>query len=76
MCYLPIVREPLGDPITKAAVYDLEDPEQAAQADATEATLTAVLAGGIALDDLLSYYFRRGRALGRKLSPQHGPMGQ
>ncbi|RCK71206.1 cell filamentation protein Fic [Desertihabitans brevis] len=53
---LPVARELLDPPITKAAVYDLE---QAVQEDVAEATLTAVLSGDVALDDLLSDVFLR-----------------
>jgi fido (protein-threonine AMPylation protein) len=53
---LPAVRELLDEPVTKAAVYDLE---QAIQEEAAEELLTSVLAGGVILDDLLTDHFAR-----------------
>lgn len=46
----------LGTPITKAAVYDLE---QAVQDQVSEELLTAVIEGSLLLDELLSDYFVR-----------------
>jgi fido (protein-threonine AMPylation protein) len=53
---LPSARELLGEPVTKAAVYDLE---QAVQNDVAEVLLTSVLEGNLALDDVLTDYFVR-----------------
>ncbi len=53
---LPAIRELLGEPVTKAAVYDLE---QAIQEEAAEELLTSVLAGDVSLDDLLTDHFAR-----------------
>lgn len=53
---LPSARELLDAPATKAAVYDLE---QAIQDDVAEELLTAVLDGGLALDELLTDHFVR-----------------
>lgn len=53
----PLARELLGGPLTKAAVYDLE---QAVQAQETrEYLVPAVLDGTLALDELLSDAFLR-----------------
>ena len=46
----------LGTPITKAAVYDLE---QAVQDHVSEELITAAIEGSLLLDDLLSNYFVR-----------------
>lgn len=53
---LPPVRALLGEPVSKAAVFDLE---QAIQEDVTEELLTAVLGGDIGIDELMSDYFVR-----------------
>lgn len=53
---LPAVRELLGESITKAAVYDLE---QAFHEEATEELLTAVFDGALTLDELLTDHFVR-----------------
>lgn len=53
---LPAVRDLLGAPVTKAAVYDLE---QAVQEEATEDLLTSVLVGNLSVDDLLTDRFVR-----------------
>lgn len=53
---LPDVRDLLGGPITKAAIYDLE---QAIQEEVTEALSTAVLDGTLTLDELLCDRFVR-----------------
>ncbi|HEY5878290.1 MAG TPA: Fic family protein [Nakamurella sp.] len=53
---LPQARELLGEPITKADVYDLE---QAVQEEVVEELVTAVLDGTLQVDDLLTDYFRR-----------------
>jgi len=53
---LPSACELLGDPITKAAVYDLE---QAIQDEVAEELLTSVIAGELALDELLTDRFVR-----------------
>lgn len=53
---LPEVRSLFGEPISKAAVYDLE---QAVQEEVTEALLTEVLAGRRTLDELLRDHFLR-----------------
>jgi fido (protein-threonine AMPylation protein) len=53
---LPNVRELLGEPISKAAVYDLE---QAVQEEVTERLVTEVLSDGVTLDELLSDHFLR-----------------
>jgi fido (protein-threonine AMPylation protein) len=53
---LPAIRALLGENITKAAVFDLE---QGVQEQVTERTLTAVLAGDISLDQLLTDAFVR-----------------
>jgi fido (protein-threonine AMPylation protein) len=50
------VRDSLGEPVSKAAVYDLE---QALQADVTENLVTEVLDGGLTVDELLSDHFVR-----------------
>ncbi|MGW5385947.1 Fic family protein [Nocardia sp. NPDC003963] len=53
---LSSVRELLGDPVGKAAVYDLE---QAVQAATTEDLVIAVIDGSLDLDELLTDYFLR-----------------
>jgi fido (protein-threonine AMPylation protein) len=53
---LPSARELLGEPVTKAAVYDLE---QALQDEVAEELLTQVLAGELTLDELLTDHFVR-----------------
>lgn len=53
---LPDIRDLLEEPVTKAAVYDLE---QAVQAQAAEQLTSAVLDGSLALDELLSDHFVR-----------------
>lgn len=53
---LPAVRELLGEPVTKAAVYDLE---QAVQEEATEELLTSVLVGNLSVEGLLTDHFVR-----------------
>jgi fido (protein-threonine AMPylation protein) len=53
----PGVVEILDTPITKAAVYDLE---QAVQDQVSEELLTAAIEGSLLLDELLSDYFVRG----------------
>ncbi|WP_022884987.1 Fic family protein [Glaciibacter superstes] len=53
---LPAVREVLGEPLTKATVYDLE---QAVQEEVAEVLLTSVLDGSLGLDDLLTDRFVR-----------------
>jgi fido (protein-threonine AMPylation protein) len=53
---LPSVRELLGEPVSKAAVYDLE---QALQEEASEHLSTTVLDGALTLDELLSDHFVR-----------------
>ncbi|WP_194836078.1 Fic family protein [Nocardia sp. XZ_19_369] len=53
---LPNIRELLGEPVSKAAVYDLE---QAIQEQASETLLTAVLDKTLTLDEMLSDYFLR-----------------
>ena len=53
---LPDVRELLEEPISKAAIYDLE---QAVQADVTEQLSPRVLSGDLPLDELLSDRFLR-----------------
>jgi fido (protein-threonine AMPylation protein) len=50
------VRNSLGEPVSKAAVYDLE---QVVQADVTEDLVTAVLDGGLTYDELLRDHFLR-----------------
>jgi fido (protein-threonine AMPylation protein) len=50
------IRDSLGQPVSKAAVYDLE---QVVQADVAEDLVTAVLGGGLTVDDLLSDHFVR-----------------
>ncbi|MBB2976141.1 fido (protein-threonine AMPylation protein) [Microbacterium endophyticum] len=52
----PAAREALEEPITKAAVYDLE---QAVEAEATEQLITDVLEDRLGLDELLSDHFLR-----------------
>ncbi|QIS05660.1 cell filamentation protein Fic [Nocardia brasiliensis] len=53
---LPDIRELLGEPVSKAAIYDLE---QAVQEQASVALLTAVFGATLTLDELLSGYFLR-----------------
>jgi fido (protein-threonine AMPylation protein) len=53
---LPDIRDLLGEPVTKAAIYDLE---QALQAQTTEQLTSRVLAGSLPLDELLSDHFVR-----------------
>lgn len=53
---LPSIRQLLGEPVTKAAVYDLE---QAVQSEAAEQLSADVLAGALPLDELLSDRFLR-----------------
>jgi fido (protein-threonine AMPylation protein) len=53
---LPGVREALGDPISKATTYDLEQEIQSAL---VERAMTAVLDGETAVDELLSDHFVR-----------------
>lgn len=53
---LPHVRELLGEPASKASVYDLE---QAVQEQVTEELLTAALDGALSVDELLSDHFVR-----------------
>lgn len=52
----PLEQNLLGEPITKAAVYDLE---QAIQDQVAEELLTRVLTGELALDELLADHFVR-----------------
>ncbi|WP_338766076.1 Fic family protein [Nocardia vulneris] len=53
---LPDIRELLGEPVGKAAVYDLE---QAVQEETSETLLNAVLDETLTLDEMLSAYFLR-----------------
>lgn len=53
---LPDIRNLLGEPVSKAAVYDLE---QAIQTDVTEQLLSRVLGGSLSLNELLSDHFLR-----------------
>lgn len=53
---LPAARDLLGEPVSRAAVFDLE---QAVQEEVAEQLLTAVLDGGVDLDELLSGHFVR-----------------
>lgn len=53
---LPAVRQALGEPVTKAAVYDIE---QAVQDDVSSEILADVLEGNLALADLLTDRFVR-----------------
>lgn len=53
---LPAIRELLGEPLTKAAVYDLE---QAIQQETVERLLPRVLDGSLGLDELLTDHFLR-----------------
>ncbi len=53
---LPSARELLDEPITKAAVYDLE---QAIQDQVAEELVTAILASELDLDELLTDHFVR-----------------
>jgi hypothetical protein len=53
---VPTVRDLLGEPVSKVAIYDLE---QAAQEEVAERLLAAVLDGVVDLDELLSDHFVR-----------------
>lgn len=53
---LPRIAELLGTPITRAAVYDLE---QGVQEQVTEELLTAALDGALGLEELLQDHFLR-----------------
>jgi fido (protein-threonine AMPylation protein) len=53
---LPRIAELFGQPITKAAVYDLE---QGVQEQVAEELLTAALDGGLGLEELLQDHFLR-----------------
>lgn len=53
---LPAVREALGEPPTKAAVFDLE---QQIQDEVAADSLTAVIDGSLALDELMTDHFVR-----------------
>jgi fido (protein-threonine AMPylation protein) len=53
---LPRIHDLLGDPASKAAIYDLE---QEIQENVTEARLTDVLEGRLALADLVNDHFIR-----------------
>lgn len=53
---LPAVREALGEPPTKAAVFDLE---QQIQDEVAADSLTAVIGGDLALDELMTDHFVR-----------------
>lgn len=53
---LPVTRELLGEPLTKATVYDLE---QAIQDQIAEELLIAVLEGVLPVADLLTDVFLR-----------------
>ncbi|GAA2012879.1 Fic family protein [Microbacterium ulmi] len=53
---LPQARELLGEPITKADVYDLE---QAVQEEVAEELVTAVLDGALTVDELLTDHYVR-----------------
>jgi fido (protein-threonine AMPylation protein) len=53
---LPGIRDLLGEPVSKAAIYDLE---QAVQSDVSEQLLSRVFDGNLLLDDLLSDHFVR-----------------
>jgi fido (protein-threonine AMPylation protein) len=53
---LPAAQALLGEPVSKAAVYDLE---QAVQEEVVERLLTSVLDGVVHLDELLSDHFLR-----------------
>jgi len=53
---LPSIRDLLGDRVSKAAIYDLE---QGIQASVTEARLTEVLDGSLTIDGLLDDHFIR-----------------
>jgi fido (protein-threonine AMPylation protein) len=52
----PRIRDSLGEPVSKAAVYDLE---QAVQTGVTEDLVTAVIDGRLTLAELLSDHFVR-----------------
>ncbi len=60
---LPQARELLGEPITKADVYDLE---QGVQEEVVEKLVAAVFDGALTIDELLTDYFVRD--LHRRLS--------
>lgn len=53
---LPGIRDLVGEPVNKAAIYDLE---QGIQANVAEARLTDVLEGRLTLDELLNDHFVR-----------------
>lgn len=53
---LPEVRETLGEPISKADVYDLE---QAIAEEVAEERATAVISGAVGLEELLTEHFIR-----------------
>ncbi|MDR8018716.1 Fic family protein [Nesterenkonia aerolata] len=53
---LPSIRELLGEPITKAGIYDLE---QAVQEEVAEELVIPVLEGELKIDDLVSDFFLR-----------------
>lgn len=53
---LPAVVEVLGEPVTRADVYDLE---QALQGQLEEEFLVAAINGSLPLDELLTDYFLR-----------------
>ncbi|EUA08522.1 hypothetical protein I546_4679 [Mycobacterium kansasii 732] len=53
---LPHIAELVEEPVSKAAVYDLE---QGVQEQVTEELLTVVLDGNLGLDDLLNDFFLR-----------------
>lgn len=53
---LPSIRDLLGEPISKAVVYDLE---QAVQTDVTELLLRSVLGNDLSIEELLSDHFVR-----------------
>lgn len=55
---LPAAREALGEPLTKAAVYDLE---QAIQEDVPADCLTLVLERALRVDEILDDHFVRQR---------------
>jgi fido (protein-threonine AMPylation protein) len=53
---LPALRSTLGEPVSKAAIYDIE---QAVQADVAEQRLIEVLGGVLTVDELISDHFVR-----------------
>lgn len=69
---LPGIRELLGEPVTKAAVNDLE---QAIQSDVAEQLPADVLAGTLALDELLSDRFCVNCTIASTVSYGPGPDG-